>query len=276
MKKPAFIFFFSFLLFAAANGQSDTSFRLLKTIKGDIVSFTVDNLDNIYILNSRNQIKKFNINGDSVAIYNDVRKFGTATLIDVSNPLKVLLYYKDFATIVALDRLLNVRNTIDLRKQNILQAKAIGLSYDNMIWVYDELENKLKKIDEEGKLLLETPDFRLLLGQSPVFQKIFDENKYVYLYDSLKGVFVFDYYGTHRNNIMISRWQNFKVADKYIFGSRNDTLYRYEISTFQYDEWKMPEQIVESRSFNFSSSRIYALKNGCNGNESCLYIYALR
>jgi hypothetical protein len=105
--------------------------------------------------------------------------------------LKVLLYYKDFATIVVLDRLLNIRNTIDLRLQNILQAKAIGLSYDNKIWVYDELESKLKKIDEGGQLLLETPDFRLLLGQSPVFQKIFDENKYVYLYDSLKGVFVF-------------------------------------------------------------------------------------
>jgi hypothetical protein len=172
-------------------GQSDPSFRLLKTIKGDIVSFTVDNLDNIYTLNSRNQVKKFNINGDSVAIYNDVRKFGTATMIDVSNPLKVLLYYKDFATIVVLDRLLNIRNTIDLRLQNILQAKAIGLSYDNKIWVYDEMESKLKKIDEGGQLLLETPDFRLLLGQSPVFQKIFDENKYVYLYDSLKGVFVF-------------------------------------------------------------------------------------
>lgn len=262
MKKPVFIFLFSFLFFAEANGQSDTAFRLLKTIKGDIVSFTVDNLDNIYILNSRNQVKKFNINGDSVAVYNDIRKFGTATLIDASNPLKVLLYYKDFATIVALDRLLNVRNTIDLRKQNILQAKAIGLSYDNKIWVYDELENKLKKIDEEGKLLQETPDFRLLLGQSPLFQKIFDENKYVYLYDSLKGVFVFDYYGTHRNNIMISRWQNFKVADKYIFGSRNDTLYRYEINTFQYDEWKMPEEIYQSRAFNFTSSRLYALKSG--------------
>ncbi|MEK7224615.1 MAG: hypothetical protein AAB221_02915, partial [Bacteroidota bacterium] len=87
MKKPVFIFFFSFLFFAAANGQSDTSFRLLKTIKGDIVSFTVDNLDNIYILNSRSQIKKFNMSGDSVAVYNDIRKFGTATLIDASNPL---------------------------------------------------------------------------------------------------------------------------------------------------------------------------------------------
>ena len=176
------------------SAQTDTSFRLLKIMKGDFVDFAVDNLDNMYILTSRNQVKKYNSNGDSVGLYNDVRKFGQATLIDVSNPLKVLLYYRDFATVVMLDRFLNVVNTTDLRKQGILQARAIGQSYDNKIWVYDELEAKLKKVDEDGKLLLETPDFRLLLTESVSPVKIADENKYVYLYDPARGVYVFDYF----------------------------------------------------------------------------------
>ncbi|MEO5563369.1 MAG: hypothetical protein ABIR18_08040, partial [Chitinophagaceae bacterium] len=84
------------LLFVAAKAQTDTSFRALRSIKGDIAGFTVDNLDNIYLLSSTNQIKKLNSKGDSVAIFNDVKKFGKATFIDVSNPLKVLVYYKDF------------------------------------------------------------------------------------------------------------------------------------------------------------------------------------
>jgi len=260
MKKISYIFLFATVFSFAGNAQNDTSFHLLKIISGDIVAFTVDNLDNIYILNSRNQVKKINASGDSVAVFNDVKNFGQATLIDVSNPLKVLLYYKDFATVVVLDSYLNIRNSIDLRKQNILQVKAIGQSYDNKIWLYDEMENKLKKIDEDGKLLLETTDFRLLLGQAPSPLKIFDENKYVYIYDSLQGVYVFDYYGGLKNNIMISNWHNFKVVGKYIFGSRSDTLYRYEISTFRLDDWKMPEQIYQSRSFNFTTSRLYALK----------------
>ncbi len=190
-------------------------------------------------------------------------------MIDVSNPLKVLLYYKDFATVVMLDRFLNVVNVVDLRKQGILQAKAIGQSYDNKIWVYDELEAKLKKIDEDGKLLQETPDFRLLFNQPPSPSKIFDENQYIYLYDSTKGINVFDYFGALKNNILITRWQNLKVTGKYIFGSKTDTLYRYEISRFVYDEWKMPEQISKSRSFNFSYSRLYALK------ENSIEIYSI-
>jgi hypothetical protein len=248
-----------FFLFLAAKAQTDTSFHYVKTIKGDIIAFTVDNLDNIYLLSSTNQLKKLNEHGDSVAVFNEVKKYGQATLVDVSNPLKVLIYYKDFATIVVLDRLLTVRNIIDLRKQNILQVRAIGQSYDNKIWVYDELESKLKKIDEDGKLLQETIDFRQLFGEAPSPQKIFDQDQYVYLYDSAKGVFVFDYYGALKNKIQIADWQNFKVAGKYIFGSQGDRLYRYNISTFRIEDWKMPEQIRLSLFFNFTSTRLYAL-----------------
>ncbi len=260
MKYFYFILIFLFIS-NAGNSQTDTSFQLLRVLKGDIVDFTVDNLDNIYVLNSRNQIRKYNANGDSVAIFNNVKKFGKATLVDVSNPLKAVIYYRDFATVVMLDRFLNVVNTIDLRKQNIFQAKAIAQSYDNKIWVYDELESKLKKMDEDGKLLQETPDFRMLFNYAINPIKIFDENKYVYIYDPANGVNVFDYYGALKNNIIITGWKNFKVTGKYIFGSKADTLYRYDISNFMYDEWTMPPQIVNAKVFNFTSSRLYALKN---------------
>jgi hypothetical protein len=266
--------FFLFTLSAAS--QEDTTFKPAGVIRGDIREFTVDNLDNVYILSSRNQVKKYNATGDSVGVYNDVRKYGQSSLIDVSNPLKVLLYYKDFGTVVMLDRFLNAVNSVDLRKQQVLQAKVIGQSYDNKIWVYDEVENKLKKIDEEGKLMLETPDLRLLVGQAISPTRIFDENRYVYIYDTVRGVYVFDYFGALKNAILITHWKNFKVAGKYIFGSKDDSLYRYEISSFRVDEWKMPVAIKGSVAFNFSSDRLYALKKGADGEEDELFIYSIR
>ena len=252
------------MLFCAAtcHSQVDTMFRQVKTLRGDIVGFTVDNLDNIYLLSSTNQVKKLNAHGDSVAVFNDVKNYGQATLIDVSNPLKVLLYYRDFGTIVVLDRLLNVRNTIDLRKHNILQVQAIGQSYDNKIWLYDEVESKLKKIDEDGTLLLETPDFRMLFDRAPVPQKVFDQDLYVYLYDSTQAIFVFDYYGTLKNKILIQRWKNLRLSGKYIFGSSATSLFRYDITTFRYDEWPIPKVISGSQIYNFTTSRLYALKDG--------------
>src|SRR5690606_6487795 len=245
-----------------ASGQGDTSLRQVGIITGDIVSFTVDNLDNVYLLSSTNQLKKVDRNGDSVAVYNDVKNYGQATLIDVSNPLKVLLYYRDFATIIVLDRLLNVRNTIDLRKSGIMQAQAVGFSYDNKIWLFDEVENKLKKIDEDGTLLLETPDFRQLFDDAPVPQKIFDQDLHLYLYDSAQAVYVFDYYGTFRTKIQVQGWKNLRVGGSHIQGSMNNILFRYNLSTLRTEQWPLPETLSGATMFNFSQSRLYALHSG--------------
>src|SRR5204863_2653088 len=123
---------------------------------------TIDNLDNIYLVDNNNQLKKLNSNGDSAGVFNDVRKYGKLFSIDATNPLKLLLYYQNFSTVLVLDRFLNIRNTINLRKQNIFNVKAIGASYDNNIWVFDEGDGKIKKIDDNGEVLSETVDLRMI------------------------------------------------------------------------------------------------------------------
>ena len=147
--------------------QTPSAFTLTLTLSQDIVDFTVDNLGNIYVLNSDNQLKKLGPKGDSLAVFNDVRRYGKITRIDVTNPLKILVYYREFTTVIELDRFLNIVNTVDLRKQNILQAKAVALAYDNNIWVYDELDAVLKRIGDDGSLLDQTTDFRQLFDSVP-------------------------------------------------------------------------------------------------------------
>jgi len=262
MQKIIGILFISLLFSIAARTQTNETHKLISTIVGDVVDFTVDNLDNVYVITTTNQLKKYGPNGDSITVYNNVKNFGKISAIDVSNPLKVLLYYKDFATIVVLDRLFMIRNIIDLRQQNIFEVNAIGQSYDNNIWLYDESDSKLKKIDETGKVLLETPDFRLLFTEAPHIKNIYDQDGFVYLYDPEQNVFVFDYYGALRNKILISGWRDFKVAGKYIFGVSGDTLHRYEINTFRLDDEKLPEPLSNSLKLNFTASRLYALKKG--------------
>ncbi|HET9280167.1 MAG TPA: hypothetical protein VFN95_18355, partial [Flavitalea sp.] len=160
---------------ASAFAQMDTVFRIQKTYPGDVADFSVDNFGNIFILFSNGQLKKLNPNGDSLAVFNNVKRYGKLFSIDVSNPLKILLYYKDFSTVVILDRLLNFRGMIDLRKLNLYQVKAIGQSYDNNVWVFDELESKLKRVSEEGKIIDQSTDFRVLFDSVPSPQHIIDQ-----------------------------------------------------------------------------------------------------
>jgi hypothetical protein len=250
----------AFIVFAQlCFAQTDTVFKLIKTLPGEIADAAIDNLDNIYILTTTDQLKKYNASGDSIAVYNNVRKFGKLYSMDIVNPLKVLLYYKDFSSIVILDRLLSIRSTIDLRSKNILQVAAIGQSYDNNIWVFDAYDNKLKKIDEQGTVLLETPDFRQALGQAITPQQIIDQNKQVYLYDPTNGLFIFDRYGTFKRRIPVSGWSNVSVTDKYILGISNDALQAYNISTLMQSEQKFPGNFTPYYHYSISNNKLIAL-----------------
>ena len=166
MTKLLFIII-AFLLSSRCFPQADSVFHFVKDYRGGISDFTVDNLGNLYFVYQNGQLRKLRPNGDSLAVFNNVRKFGKLYAVDVSNPLKVLLHFRDFNTIVILDRLLNERSVLDLRKHNLLQVKAIGQSYDNNIWIFDEIDVKLKRIGDDGRLIDQSNDFRQIFDSTP-------------------------------------------------------------------------------------------------------------
>lgn len=241
--------------------QTDTIFKIQKTYPGEVLDFSIDNLGNIFILYQNGQLKKLNPNGDSLAVFNDVRRYGKLFSIDVTNPLKILLYYKDFSTVVILDRLLNSRGAIDLRRLNLYQVKAISQSYDNNIWIFDELESKLKRVSDEGKLLDQTTDFRLLFDSVPTPQYIIDQNKQLYLYDSLKGVYIFDYYGAFKSRLPFTGWVDFSVINNSLFGRNGSHLFRYEPGTLNLQRFPIPPAMLNSRKILFNSGKIYLLRD---------------
>lgn len=227
-------------IFSGSFAQTDSSFSLLRSYKGDIADAALDNLGNLYIVSSTGQIKKINEAGDSVGVYNQHRNYGNLFSIDVSNPLKILLFYKDFSSVVVLDRFLSNITTVNLKNFSILQPAAVGLSYDNNIWVFDEYDSKLKKIDEQGKHLLETSDLRTAMGQSFTPQKILNDNGLVYLADTARGVFVFDNYGSFKRKLPLLNWKSIAVNRNHVISTNNELITIYNTSTQLQSQRKNP------------------------------------
>lgn len=245
---------------ANAQVSTDTTFKTERIISGEFTDFNVDNLGNLYVMSSSGQLKKLSPKGDSLAVFNNVRQYGKIHNIDVSNPLKVLLYFKDFGTIVVLDRFLNTRNTIDLRRIQLFQVKSIGQSYDNNIWVFDELESKLKRIAEDGRIIDQSTDFRQLFDSTPSPDFIVDQNKLVYLYDSAKGAFIFDYYGTFKNRIRFLGWTDFTVIGNTILGRDANVLYKYEPGTLNLQQYQIPANMQDAKKLKITATNIYLLR----------------
>jgi hypothetical protein len=244
-----------------ATAQDDSLFRFLKKMEYPISSFTVDNLGELYIINTDNQLKKYDEKGDSIGVFNQVTKYGKLSYVEAQNPWKVILFYKNYSTIVLLDKYLNVISGISLRKQNIFQVNALTTSYDNNIWLYDEQDNKLKKIDDSGNTLFESVDFRLLFDSVPSPQKIIDNDGFVYLYDPEKGLYIFDYYGSFKNKLPFLNWTDIAVVDKHIYGFDKENLYRYNPPLPDAKTYVLSPELQDNNSIKINNHKIYVLKN---------------
>lgn len=263
--KKCFTILFSLCICAFAitppcKAQNDAAFKLIKTIPGNFSYLNVDNLDNVYVITETNQLKKIYANGDSASVFNDVKQFGNPTYIDVSNPLKILLYYNKFTTTVVLDRFLNIRNSLNFRKQNIFLVNAIGTSYDNNIWLFDEQNFSLKKLNDNGITVQESVDWRLLFDTMPSPVKLMDRNNYVYLYDTAKGFYVFDYYGSFKTKLPFINWHFVEISGDYIYGFNQNNLYSYHLKTSEIKEFILPSAIKDYISIEAMNGKIYVLK----------------
>jgi hypothetical protein len=257
-----------------AHAQADSVFRWERTISGDIKLFSVDPMGNLYLVDRKDQVKKISSNGDSLAVYNDVRRLGPLSGMDVSNPLQPILYYGDGVRFVVLDRFLNPATRIDLQASDIPQLNTWARSYDNQLWVYDPLAYALKKVDLGGKVQWSTPDFRLILGKPFQPARLFDQDRNLYLYEARQGVYVFDYFGNLKNGIQILDWSDFQVDGGYIYGRKADTLYRYEIKSTYYDEWILPSEMRIATQYLIRGNRIYVLSRANEMDR--IRIYTIR
>ncbi len=240
--------------------RTDSNFVFIKFILGNYSNMEVDVLDNIFLVTNTNQLKKYKPNGDSVAVFNDVKQFGNLSYLDVSNPLKILLYYKNFSTAVILDRFLGFRNSINFRKQQIFKVKTIATSYDNNIWIFDEQDFKLKKINDDASTISETNDWRQIFDIVPQPTVIIDRDNFVYLYDEEKGFYIFDYYGSLKTNLPLLHWQHVAVNGSKLMGFVDNVLYSYEQNSLNIKTYTLPNFFNGYKDIKAVNGKLYVLK----------------
>ncbi|SDG91565.1 hypothetical protein SAMN04488062_10370 [Flavobacterium omnivorum] len=73
---------------------------------------------------------------------------GKITKVDLKNPLKIVLFYENFNTVVTLDNQLNETQKINFSENPIpILATAIGIASQNQLWVYNSMNQQLGFFD---------------------------------------------------------------------------------------------------------------------------------
>jgi hypothetical protein len=73
---------------------------------------------------------------------------GKITKVDLQNPLKIVLFYENFNTVVLLDNQLNETQKINFSENTVpILATATGITSQNQLWIYNSLNQQIGLYD---------------------------------------------------------------------------------------------------------------------------------
>lgn len=217
-----------------------SDYVLIKEVKVDADFFTTDDLGNSFVVKGH-EMFKYQPDGSLQYRFSNL-SYGSITFVDASNPLKILVFYKDFSRIVFLDNTLSENQSpISLRDMGLEQSSIVSSSYDNGLWVYDPVNFGLYRFDQELQMQQELKNVHLLTRETMQPNFMVEAGDWLYLNDPEKGVFVFDLFGTFFKQIPIKELKTFQVFGEEIYYYKNDKLNSYHIKKLEEKSYSLPE-----------------------------------
>jgi len=215
--------------------------------------FETNSMGNIFLVKDYS-ISQYTYEGKQIQTYSK-SEFGNITSIDVSNPFRILLFYKDFNQVVFLDnKLAEISNHISLDELGITEANAVCSSATGGFWVFNTNTFQLEKYNTKLQLLQAGTKMQSIIERTQTPDFITETGNNIYLGFKNKGVYLFDFYGTFIKFIPVNYKSKLKIINDYIFYN-SDSIYRYNTKNFE--TYAIDVNYSETNSFSIEKNLIF-------------------
>lgn len=232
-KTILFLTFITAISFRSGNIPADA------VLKVKVTGIVTDHLSNVYLVNN-DQFSKYDSRLKLLKEFSN-KNFGAITSADVTNPLRILLYYRDFGRIVFLDNTLSQNGEpIAIEKLGYSLATLAASSYDNGLWIYDQPTFELIRFSNNLEISSRTGNLSQILGVEMQPNFLIEKDNKVFLSNPSTGILVFDVFGTYIKTIPIQNLTSFQVIDNEIVYFRNEQLHAWNLTTSETTDYTQP------------------------------------
>lgn len=238
LHKKVFLFqlLFSFALLYV-NAQS-SSFKENYTIETKSDFIKTDQLGNVYCI-YQDQVKKYDRQGKQTATYSN-NYLGQISWIDVTNPLRVLLYFNDFNQIVILDKkLVGIIQPIELDNNGFLSVQAVCPSQKGCFWIFSSETFQAFRLDNRLEIINKSQNLSYINSSLEV-SSIIEKNGLLYINSPKTGIIVLDGFANYLMTIPIKVTNSFVIQNNNISYYKEGKLLIYNIETRSFETMVLP------------------------------------
>ena len=223
--------------------QESYEYKLIAEINKKATFITIDKLGNIYASDGTS-IDKYNERGNLLFSYSTL-SMGRISFIDTYNPLKILVFSKNFMRLLFLDHKLAAQQGAYILSDLNTLPTCVCMSYDNGFWVYDESVKQLFRYDAQQNLTNKSADITHFTEKklNPSFIKE-TESGFLLLNDKENGILVFDRFGTYLKTLPVFT-DYFYIMNNQILYIQDDMLKSIHIQNLQQLTITLPETAIQ-------------------------------
>jgi len=200
-------------------------------IEKDYDFFELNNMQNIYTVKS-NIITQYSFQGKQKFQYSNF-KHGDIYSLDVSDPMRILAFYKDFNQVLFLDNTLSeISDYLSLDEINMNETNAICTSSTGGFWLFNKDLFKLQKYSRSLNLVQEGTNMEGIIDRNLTPDFLDEQANNIYLGIKNKGVYIFDIFGTYKNFIPLNYNNSIQVVNSNIYYLK-DSIYKYNVKDFE-------------------------------------------
>ena len=231
--------FFTLILLLSLSQLKAQEFQFIVKIDTVAKLASVDNFGNLFVVTPKNEVLKYNPQGKFLWNYTN-KTFGDISQLDVTDPLRVILFYAGFQQIVVLNNNLSEISQYSFNQNPEKQITLIASANNNGFWVYDQINRELRKLTNSFTDDLKTGNIYQRNGFDMQANFMVSDEQYVFINDVQEGVRIFDQYGNFMKTAVIEAENEFEVNGSEIYFFKNQKLMGYNYLTFEYKEVLLP------------------------------------
>ncbi len=202
-------------------------------------NFEIDPLGNVYILN-HSTISKFDNTGQLLQSYS-TEDFTEITSIDVSNPMKIIVYYRHSEQIIFLDNYLSLHeDPIDLYELVDRDIQLVCRSGSSNLWLYDQFYNQIIQLDYSMQLTNATGTLQNLLPDKFTPIMMLEKNEKLFVLSAEQGVAVFDIFGNFLYRISIPPTTSIQIEGDNLLYPLKNSMISYNLITHMEEQVTLP------------------------------------
>lgn len=239
--KISFILFFWF--FSSVASAQDT---ISLAFEPDRVS--VDRYNNLYLSDRSGNIYKYDSSGQQLVTFSPKRR-GRVGLLEAWNTVTVAAFYPELQEYLLLDRFLALTPGVKIDTKNVGFIRLAAPSADGNIWLIDDSDFSIKKLNAaSGDIMLKTPLDLLLEAGAYDLGFIREYNNMLFVSDRNSGILVFDNMGNYKKKLPFKNVEQPGFYKEMLYFSRDSASLHlfnlYDLSETDIELPQSPDRVV--------------------------------